>query len=207
MFSLFGKKHSKIRDTSVLIEGRILGIIENGFLEGNIILPDFVLEEMQTMWADSKDHDKRQKGRKGLEVAERVKSLTDAEIYEDDESDIPVDTKLINLSKKLEGKLLTLDINLGKLAKVHSVPVLNINDLYDAIKPKLVVGQEIFVKIKEKGKEKNQGRGDFDGTMVVVDDAVQHIGKRIKVEIRSVLGLPTGTMIFARPVKKDEPTK
>jgi len=205
MFNLFNKKKTpKILDTSVLIDGRIVGIIESGFLDGNIIIPDYVLEEMQTMWADSKDHDKRQKGRKGLDIAEKVKNLTHAEIYISKKDPSPVDTRLVYLADEMEGKLMTLDVNLAKMARVHSVPVLNINDLYDAIKPRLVIGQEIFVKIKEKGKDRNQGRGDYEGTMVVVDDAIEHIGKRIKVEIRSVLGLTTGVLVFARPVLEEE---
>ena len=140
-------KNSKVIDSSVFIDGRIIGIIESGFMEGNLIIPQFVLEEMQTM-ADSKDHDKRQKGRKGLDVAFKVQKLANAKVLDKEVEANTVDMKLVILSKEINAKLLALDVNLNKVAKVHLIPVLNINDLYNAIKPRLVVGQTISIKIK-----------------------------------------------------------
>lgn len=208
MLEIFGKKKSnKVLDSSVFIDGRIYSILKTGFLEGNFIIPLFILEEMQRL-ADSNDHDKRQKGRSGLETAKKVQSLTGAEtwnkrVQEVDEA-ASVDIKLVLLSKHLSAKLLTLDYALNEVAKIHGVTVLSIQELYLAIRPKFVVGDEIFVKIKEKGKEPGQGRGNIEGTMIVVEGAEAFIGQRIKAEIRDVNSNERGTLVFAKLTKREE---
>ena len=194
-------------DSSVLIDGRIFDILKSGFLEGDFIIPLFILEEIQTL-ADSRDHIKRQKGKRGLDTAKRVRELTSAEIWnkkiEEVDTCKDVDTKLVILCKNLGAKMLTLDHSQNELAKIHSVPVLNVHELYLAVKPKFIVGEEIFVKIKEKGNEQDQGRGDYEGTIVIVDGGEAHLGKRIKVVIRNIMSTDAGTLIFAKPVKREE---
>jgi len=204
---LKSKKQNKIMDSSVLIDGRIYDVIKSGFLEGDFLIPLFILEEVQKL-ADSKDHAKRQKGKRGLEIAKKIQELTKSEIWNKkiDEVDAcdKVDTKLVILCKNLGSKMLTLDHSMNELAKIHSVEVLNINELYLAVRPRLMMGDEIFVKIREKGKEQGQGRGDWEGNMVVVDGGEEFMGQRIKVVIRLVYGQDTGTLAFAKPVKRED---
>jgi len=205
MLELFAKKKSnKVLDSSVFIDGRILSVLKTGFIEGDFIIPLFVLEEMQRL-ADSKDHDKRQKGRDGLEMAKKVQALTGAEIWnkkllEVDEA-TSTDIKLVLLSRTLNAKILSLDHNLNEISKIHGVTVLNIQELYLAIRPKFLKGDEIFVKIKEKGKEPGQGRGDIEGTMIVVDGGEEFMGQRIKVVVREVYAQETGTLVFAKIIR------
>lgn len=202
------KKSNKVIDSSVLIDGRILGVFETGFLDRDgVILPLFVLEEMQRL-ADSRDHDKREKGKRGLEVARKVQELTGATVWnkrvEEVDSEKAVDTKVIMLAKHLEAKVLTLDNSLYEIAKIHKIPVLSIHELYLSVRPKLMIGDEFFVKIKERGRDNGQGRGDYEGTMVVVDGGEAFIGKRIRAEVRTILNVGTGILVFARPVKREE---
>ncbi len=202
------KKSNKVIDSSVLIDGRIFAIFKSGFLENDdVIIPLFVLEEVQRL-ADSRDPAKRLKGRQGLDVARKIQDLTGAEIWNKRIKEVDdaksIDTKIVILSKHLGAKILTLDHSLNEIAKLHKVSVLSVHELYLAVKPKFVIGEEIFVKIKEKGKEAGQGKGDYEGTMVVVDGGEIHLGTRIKVEIRSILSLDTGILIFAKPVKREE---
>lgn len=209
MLELFAKKkENKVLDSSVLVDGRIYDLLKTGFLEGTIVIPLFILEEIQQL-ADSKDHSKRQKGKKGLDVARKISELTKVDTWngtiKEVEESKSTDIKLVILCKHLHGKLLTLDHNLGGVAKVHGVTVLSIHDLYLSIRPKLMLGDEIFVKIKEKGKDPGQGRGDYEGTMVVVDKAADRIGQRVKVEVRQVWSQDTGTLVFAKLVNDTAP--
>lgn len=207
MLDIFRKKANKVIDSSVFIDGRILGVLESGFLEGDIIIPLFILEEMQRL-GDSRDHEKRQKGRSGLETAKRVQSLAHAEIWNKKVKEVEeaenVDTKLVLLSRHLGAKILTLDRSLNEIAKIHGVPVMSIHELYLSVRPKLLRGDEIFVKIDEAGTEPGQGRGDFEGTMICVDGGLQYLGQRIKVKVRTALGTDAGILVFAKPVKRDE---
>ena len=202
------KKQNKVLDSSVIIDGRIYDIFRSGFLDSeDVIIPLFILEEVQRL-ADSKDHTKRQKGKRGLETARKIQDLTGAEIWNariKEVDDIKnIDTKVVILSKHLNAKILTLDHSLNEIAKLHKISVLSIHELYLAVKPRFMIGDEFFVKIKEKGKEQGQGKGDFDGTMVVVDGGETYLGKRVKVEIRTIYSQDTGILIFAKPVKREE---
>lgn len=202
------KKSNKVLDSSVIIDGRILDIFKSGFLDLNdIIIPLFVLEEVQRL-ADSRDHNKRQKGKVGLENAKKIQTLTNADIWnkrikEVDET-VAIDTKIIILSKHLEASVITLDNSLREIAKIHKIPVLSIHELYLAVRPKLMPGDEVFVKIKEKGKELGQGRGDYEGMMIIVDDGEAFMGQRIKVVVRTVYSPEPGSLVFAKPVKREE---
>lgn len=202
------KKSNKVIDSSVLIDGRILDVFQTGFLEiDDVFIPLFVLEEIQRL-ADSRDHEKRQMGKKGLETARRIQEITGATIWNkrvkevDDEK--AIDTKVVMLAKHLEAKVLTLDSSLSEIAKIHKIPVLSIHQLYLSVRPKLIKGDEIFVKIKEKGREPGQGRANYEGTMIVVDGGEVFMGQRIKIEVREVLAVTGGVLVFAKPVKREE---
>jgi len=191
----------KVVDTSALIDGRIVEIAKNGFLEGKIIIPRFVLEELQTL-ADSTDPMVRTKGKKGLEIVSQMRGLEKlpVEIYE---RDIPwikdVDSKLVELSRRLRAKLVTTDYNLNRIATIKGVEILNINDLANALKPVVAVGEELVIFLVKEGKEKNQGVGYLDdGTMVVVDNAKHLIGHKVKVLVNNLLQTSAGKIIFAR---------
>ncbi|SET72651.1 Uncharacterized conserved protein YacL, contains PIN and TRAM domains [Oceanobacillus limi] len=192
----------KILDTSVIIDGRIADICQTSFLEGTIIIPQFVLGELQHI-ADSSDVLKRNRGRRGLDVLNRIqKELpVKVEIYEGDFEDIPeVDSKLIKLAKVINGIVVTNDFNLNKVCDLQSVPVLNINDLANAVKPVVLPGEELMVQVIKDGKEQNQGIAYLDdGTMIVVEEGRNYIGKTIEVLITSVLQTSAGRMIFAKP--------
>lgn len=202
------KKSNKVIDSSVLIDGRILGVFESGFLEPEgIIIPLFILEEIQRL-ADSKDHDKREKGKRGLAVARKLQELTEASIWnkrikEIDEENL-VDSKVVLLAKHLDAKILTLDNSLFEIAKIHKIPVLSIHQLYMSVRPRLMVGDVIWVKIRERGREAGQGRADYEGIMVVVDGGEAFLRQRVQVEIRGVQNNDIGYLAFARPVKKEE---
>ncbi|MFD2043201.1 PIN/TRAM domain-containing protein [Ornithinibacillus salinisoli] len=192
----------KILDTSVIIDGRVADICQTSFLEGTIIIPQFVLGELQHI-ADSSDVLKRNRGRRGLDVLNRIqKELpVKVEIYEGDFEDIPeVDSKLIKLAKVINGIVVTNDFNLNKVCDLQGVSVLNINDLANAVKPVVLPGEELMVQVIKDGKEQNQGIAYLDdGTMIVVEEGRNYIGKTIEVLITSVLQTSAGRMIFAKP--------
>jgi uncharacterized protein YacL len=192
----------KILDTSVIIDGRIADICDTGFLEGTMVIPQFVLGELQHI-ADSSDALKRNRGRRGLDVLNRMqKELpVNVEIYEGDFEDIPeVDSKLIKLAKVTDGIVVTNDFNLNKVCDLQRVPVLNINDLANAVKPVVLPGEELVVQVIKDGKEQRQGVAYLDdGTMIVVEEGRDYIGKTIEVIITSVLQTSAGRMIFAKP--------
>lgn len=195
-------KKLKILDTSVIIDGRIADICQTGFLEGTIVIPQFVLEELQHI-ADSSDVLKRNRGRRGLDILNRIqKELSiNVEIYEGDFEEIQeVDSKLVKLAKLTSGVVVTNDFNLNKVCELQKVAVLNINDLANAVKPVVLPGEEMNVQVIKDGKEHNQGVAYLDdGTMIVVEDGRNYIGKHIDVLVTSVLQTSAGRMIFAKP--------
>ncbi len=196
-----GKKSYKILDTSVIIDGRIADIAETGFLDGIIVTPQFVLRELQLV-ADSADSLKRNRGRRGLDVLQRLQKMAtlQIQIVEDDFPAVrEVDLKLIELAKVYEGKIITNDFNLNKVAQLQGVEVLNINELANSLKPIVLPGEIMKVFILKEGKEYNQGVAYLDdGTMVVVDNARKMIGKTIDVSVTSVLQTTAGKMIFGK---------
>ncbi len=203
--ALFGekgeKKSYKILDTSVIIDGRIADLTETGFIEGTIVVPQFVLRELQHI-ADSPDSLKRNRGRRGIEILQRMQKKPDLNvtITEIDFPDIPeVDMKLIELAKQLNAKIVTNDYNLNKIAQLQGVHVLNINELASSLRPVVLPGETMKVFILKEGKEYNQGVAYLDdGTMVVVDNARKLIGKNVEVTVTSVLQTTVGKMIFGR---------
>ncbi len=190
----------KIVDTSVIIDGRVVDIAKTGFLDGPLVVPRFVLRELQ-MIADSLDSLKRTRGRRGLEVLSTLQESMDLEIAESDYADIhEVDAKLVRLARDRKGKLLTNDYNLNRVAQLEGVSVLNINELTNAVKPVVLPGEELNVSIIRDGKEQNQGVGYLDdGTMIVVENGKRLIGEHVDVQVTSVLQTVAGRMIFARP--------
>src|SRR5438045_3343939 len=196
-----GKKSYKILDTSVIIDGRIADIAETGFLDGVIVTPQFVLRELQLV-ADSADSLKRNRGRRGLDILQRLQKVANLQIQivEDDFPAVrEVDLKLIELAKLYEGKIITNDFNLNKVAQLQGVEVLNINELANSLKPIVLPGETMRVFILKEGKEYNQGVAYLDdGTMVVVDNARKMIGKTIEVSVTSVLQTTAGKMIFGK---------
>ena len=193
---------SKILDTSVIIDGRIADICKTGFIEGKLIIPKFVLNELQHI-ADSSDDLKRVRGRRGLDILNIIQKELDieVEISEMDFDDIPeVDSKLLKLAQVLNGKVVTNDYNLNKVAQFQGVEVLNINELANAIKPVAIPGEEMVAQVVKEGKEANQGIAYLDdGTMIVVDGGRKHMGETIRVLVTSVLQTPAGRMIFGKP--------
>lgn len=192
----------KILDTSVIIDGRIADICKTGFIEGVLVIPEFVLEELQHI-ADSSDLLKRNRGRRGLDILNRIQKELDVKvlIYEGDFEEISeVDTKLVKLAKVLQGKVVTNDFNLNKVCELQGVHVLNINDLANAVKPVVLPGEEIWVQVIKDGKEHGQGVAYLDdGTMIVVEGGSDFIGANIEVLVTSVLQTSAGRMIFAKP--------
>ena len=191
----------KILDTSVIIDGRIADICQTGFLEGPLVIPAFVLEELRHI-ADSADVLKRNRGRRGLDILNRIqKELnTSVQVYERDvDPGAEVDSKLLKLAKLLDGKVVTNDFNLNKVAELQGVPVLNINELANAVKPVVLPGEEMVVHVIKDGKELGQGIGYLDdGTMIVVDGGRKAIGQTVTVLVTSVLQTAAGRMIFAK---------
>ncbi|MDA8346636.1 MAG: TRAM domain-containing protein [Thermaerobacter sp.] len=191
----------KVVDTSVVIDGRIADILETGFIEGPIIVPQFILDELRHI-ADSADVLKRNRGRRGLDVLNRIQKEMDVTVRIEDK-DFPgleVDMKLLRLAKHMDGKVLTNDFNLNKVAALQNVPVLNINELANAVKPVVLPGEEMVVHIIKDGKEPGQGVAYLDdGTMIVVDSGKKYIGETIPVLVTSVLQTAAGRMIFAKP--------
>jgi uncharacterized protein YacL len=194
-------ENPKLLDTSVIIDGRVADICETGFLEGTLIIPQFVLRELQQI-ADSSDPIKRNRGRRGLDILQRVQRSVDVEV-KILEQDFPkirdVDSKLVALGKELGAKILTNDFNLNKVAELQGVPVLNVNQLANAVKPVVLPGEQMSVHILKEGKEYGQGVAYLDdGTMVVVDSARKYVGKNVEVSVTSVLQTTAGRMIFTR---------
>src|SRR5215831_1213360 len=203
------KKSYKILDTSVVIDGRIADICETGFLDGTLVIPHFVLRELQQV-ADSADTLKRNRGRRGLDILQRIQKMNgiNVQLVENDYPQIrEVDMKLIELAKELDGaKIVTNDFNLNKVAQLRGVEVLNINELANALKPVYLPGETMKVFILKEGKEFNQGIAYLDdGTMVVVDNARKMIGKTVESSVTSVLQTTAGKMIFGRYEEKREP--
>lgn len=192
----------KILDTSVIIDGRIADICQTNFLEGTILIPQFILEELQHI-ADSSDVLKRNRGRRGLDILNRIQKELDVkvEMYEGDFEDVQeVDSKLVKLAKVIDGIVVTNDFNLNKVCDFQGVDVLNINDLANAVKPVVLPGEELVVQVIKDGKEQKQGIAYLDdGTMIVVEEGRDYIGKTIEVLITSVLQTSAGRMIFAKP--------
>jgi uncharacterized protein YacL len=195
------RREAKVLDTSVIIDGRIADIAEAGFMDGALVIPEFVLRELQVV-ADSTDGSKRQRGRRGLDMLQRMQSneALEIQIVSDDFPSIrEVDLKLLELAKKLDAKVVTNDFNLNKVAHLHHVEVLNINDLANALKPVVLPGERMTIVILKEGKEYNQGVGYLDdGTMVVVDNARKMIGRTVDVSVTSVLQTASGKMIFGK---------
>lgn len=202
IFSEKGPKNDyKILDTSVIIDGRIADVAETGFLGGTLIIPQFILTELQQV-ADSPDSSKRQRGRRGLDMLQRLRnnSKLDIQIVETDFPQVrEVDLKLIELGRQLDAVIVTNDFNLNKVAQLRGVDVLNINELANALKPVVLPGEAMRVFILKEGKEHNQGVAYLDdGTMVVVDDARRLIGRSADIAVTSVLQTTAGKMIFGR---------
>jgi len=192
----------KILDTSVIIDGRIADIVKTGFLEGILLIPSFVLEELRHI-ADSSDLLKRNRGRRGLDILNQISKETaiTVHIHEQDFEDInEVDSKLVRLGQVLNSPLLTNDYNLNKVAELQGVKVLNINELANALKPIVLPGEEMLVQVMKEGKEPGQGVAYLDdGTMIVVDSGRRYMGQTVSVLVTSVLQTAAGRMIFAKP--------
>jgi uncharacterized protein YacL len=193
---------TKVLDTSCIIDGRIESLLETGFLEGQLLVPQFVLQELQQVADASKDQ-KRVRGRRGLEILNRIKgSYPDRIVINptDYEDIATVDAKLVRFAQEISGTLLTNDYNLSKVASVQKVPVLNVNDLVNAVRPSYLPGDNIDIKVLKEGKEPSQGIGYLDdGTMVVVEEGSGYVGGEIRVVVTSALQTSAGRMIFAKP--------
>jgi uncharacterized protein YacL len=195
------KRTFKILDTSVIIDGRIADVAETGFLDGVLVIPQFVLRELQLV-ADSADSMKRNRGRRGLDILQRIQKMAHltVQIVEEDFPQVrDVDMKLIELAKIYDCKIITNDFNLNKVAQLHGVEVLNINELANSLKPIVLPGETMRVFILKEGKEYNQGVAYLDdGTMVVVDNAKRMISKTVDIAVTSVLQTTAGKMIFGK---------
>lgn len=193
----------KILDTSVIIDGRILDVTNTKFVEGPLVIPQFVLKELQAI-ADSSNNLKRARGRRGLDILKELQESKniEVEIIEKDYEDIrEVDSKLIKLAQDINGSIVTNDYNLNKVAEVQGISVLNINDLANALKPVILPGEKMEVKVIKEGAEANQGLAYLDdGTMIVVENGKELIGRDINIEATSVFQTSAGRMIFARPL-------
>lgn len=189
-----------ILDTSSIIDGRILDVAKTGFISGLILVPRFVLSELQQV-SDSKDDLKRQRGRRGFDSLEELKKIKTikVEVWDREQGGKGVDDKLVNLSKSLNGRIITCDFNLARLAESLGVSTLNINDLANSLKTFCLPGEQMEIKIVHLGKDSKQGVGYLpDGTMVVVADAADKIGNNIKVEVTKTIQIPQGRMIFGK---------
>ncbi len=196
----------KILDTSVIIDGRILEICQTRFIEGTLVIPRFVLNELQHI-ADSTEPLRRNKGRRGFDILRALQNnpAIDVEISEEEVPHLPeVDAKLVHLAQKQEATIITNDLNLNKVAELQSVKVLNINELSNAVRPVVIAGEVIQVLLLKEGKEPNQGVGYLDdGTMVIVEDGKPYIGSALNVEVTQMLRTSAGQMIFTR-IKENE---
>jgi uncharacterized protein YacL len=189
-----------VLDTSAIIDGRVLDIAKTGFISGLVLVPKFVLTELQQV-ADSADDLKRQRGRRGFEVIEELKKVkaVRVEVWDKDHSGKTVDDKLLNLAKATHGKIITTDYNLNRVASVSNISVLNVNDLSNAVKTNALPGEKMDLKIMHIGKDPSQGVGYLeDGTMIVVSGTADQIGKTIKIEVTKSLQIPAGRMIFGK---------
>ncbi len=198
----------KLLDTSSIIDGRIADICETGFVEGTILIPQFILQELQNV-ADSYDPSKRTRGRRGLDVLKRIQSQEHAKVQITDR-DFPqireIDAKLVAMARAMGAKIITNDYNLNKVAELQGVKVLNINNLANALRPVVLPGEAMSVHVLREGREAGQGVAYLDdGTMVVVDNARKHVGKNVEVSVTSVLQTTAGRMIFTR--LKDDPDR
>jgi len=196
-----------VLDTSVVIDGRIADLVETGALDNQLIMPRFVLAELQAI-ADSSDKLRRSRGRRGLDILNRLRTnkSVDLNIYEREIKDMqgqPVDMKLVLLAKYLEGKVVTGDYNLNKVARLHNVPVINLNDIANSLKPVFLPGEEVDVLVVKPGEEQNQGVGYLDdGTMIVIEDGRRYVGETVRIAVTSVLQTSAGRMIFGRFEKR-----
>lgn len=194
----------KIFDTSVIIDGRILGVMKTGILEGKIIIPEYVLTELRHL-SDSADPLKKAKGRRGLEIIKEIQMIYGIEIYntysDNDWDGVgEVDVKLLRLANKIGGKIVTTDYNLIQVAEIQEIPVLNVNDVVKALRKVLIPGEVLTLQVIKEGRENNQGVGYLDdGTMIVIEGGRDLIGQMITAEVTSVLQTLSGRMIFARP--------
>ncbi|MGM9991305.1 MAG: PIN/TRAM domain-containing protein [Candidatus Bruticola sp.] len=189
-------------DTSVIIDGRIVMLRESGFLDGSIVVPRFVLQELQTL-ADSEDMLKRNRGRRGLDLLNDLRKADDIEIINRDFPEHGVDAKLIQLALELSAHLCTTDFNLAKVAAVQGVKVLNVNVLTSALKPVVIAGETMTIKVIKAGKEAGQGVGYLDdGTMIVVEGGRRYVGESVDVEVASVVQTAAGRMFFSRCLGK-----
>jgi uncharacterized protein YacL len=202
------QRRYKILDTSVIIDGRIADVCETGFVDGTLVIPQFVLKELQLV-ADSADSLKRNRGRRGLDILQKIQKMSGVEVMISD-LDFPdireVDLKLIELARTLQGKIVTNDFNLNKVAQLRGVEVLNVNELANSLKPVVLPGEMMKVFVLKEGKEYNQGVAYLDdGTMVVVDNARKMISKTIDIVVTSVLQTTAGKMIFGRFIEPGVP--
>ena len=193
------KNGGKILDTSVIIDGRVADICETDFLEGPLVIPQFILQELQHI-ADSADNLKRARGRRGLDILNRMQKgdAVEVQVVDEDYPDIKeVDAKLIALAREMNAKIVTNDFNLNKVAQLQGVPVLNINQLANALKPMVLPGEVLHLQIMREGKEQGQGVAYLDdGTMVVVENASRHLGQEVEASVTSILQTTAGRMIF-----------
>lgn len=192
----------KLVDTSAIIDGRLADIVATGFLDGTLIIPRFVLRELQHV-SDSREESRRARGRRGLDVLKAIQEMPDkiaVEIIEDDPPKLEtVDEKLVLLARHYNAKILTTDFNLNKIAQIEGLEVLNVNDLANALKPAMLQDEVLNVKIVKEGKEAKQGVGYLDdGTMIVVDGGRDHMGEQVEVQVTSVLQTAAGRMIFTK---------
>jgi len=195
------KARPKILDTSAIIDGRIADVFETGFSEGMIVIPKFVLDELHLI-SDSSDVLKRARGRRGLDILNRMRQskVFNLHFLEKEVPGAGVDAKLVHLAKDMRGAIVTTDYNLNKVAQFQDIPILNINELANAVKPIVLPGEDLNVQIIREGKEQNQGVGYLDdGTMIVVENGKRYLGDKIHVEVTSVLQTLAGKMIFAKP--------
>jgi uncharacterized protein YacL len=196
----------KMLDTNIIIDGRIADIVGTGFLEGPILIPQFILQELRHI-ADSSDELKRARGRRGLEVLNQLKNLksTDVRVYEDypsEEEHIEVDARLVKIAKLRNASIVTNDYSINEMAKLQAVPVMNVNELASALKPVYLPGEETTVTIVKEGKEPGQGVAYLDdGTMVVVEEAKNQVGESVLISVTSSLQTAAGKMIFANLVR------
>ena len=195
------REESMVVDTSSIIDGRILDIVKTGFIEAKFVVPRFVLNELHAL-ADSTDHMKRQKGKRGIEILHSLKKEPNIEVEVSDqnvESVKSVDEKIIKLAQATDAEVLTTDYNLNRIAQLQGVKVLNINDLANALKPTFVTGQRFSLKLIKEGKEHNQAVGYLeDGTMVVVENSRRLVGKTVNIEVTSVLQSSSGRIVFTK---------
>ncbi|MBC5825351.1 MAG: PIN domain nuclease [Candidatus Eremiobacteraeota bacterium] len=198
-----GDAPAKLLDTSVIIDGRILEIVQSGFMDGRLLVPKFVLKELQSI-ADSVDTIKRSRGRRGLEILNHLREVSgNLEIYDHDAPERDVDGKLVTVARQLHAQILTNDYNLNRVARLQGITVLNINELANALKPVVLPGEDMSVAIVKDGKEQNQGIGYLeDGTMIVVENGRSLKGEQIGVQVTSVLQTAAGRMIFAKLKKQ-----